>query len=103
LIQEAHSPSPSIWAYGYKLSPPVARDLLSGIQTLLDDEHRDAQLTDRIWAGRFINGDEITHILIVSGTPDQDREVNKKLAEEFLRLHADYLVTPALVVLDLTG
>jgi hypothetical protein len=100
VIKEAHALSPSIWAYGYELTPPVTRDRLAGIQGLLDDEHRDADLTERIWAGRFINGDEVTHILIVSGTPDQDRMVNRKVAEELLRLHAGYLVTPSLEVLD---
>lgn len=99
--QEAEAPTPHIWAYGYKLSPPVTRLRLEGIQTLLDDEHRDAQQTDRIWSGRLINGDEITHILIVSGTPDQELPVNLRLAQEFDRLAADYLVTAPLVILDL--
>lgn len=100
MIQPARTLSTHIWAYGYKLSPPVSRNRLAGVQALLDDEHRDAQLTDRIWAGRLINGDEITDILVVSGTPNQNLAVNRKLAAEFLRLHADFFMTSSVEVRD---
>lgn len=99
--EEGHISIPHMWAYGYELRPPVSRDRLAGIQALLDDGHLIARRTAEVWSGRFINGDEITYILVVSGTPDQDLEVNRKLADEFRRLDAGFMMTASMEVTGL--
>lgn len=96
--QKRDVPARALWAYGYELAPPVARDRMGGIRAVLDVGHREAELASRIWEGRLINGNDITHILVVSGTPAQDLDVNRKLEAELARLEAGFSVTASLEV-----
>lgn len=80
----------ALWAYGYQLAPPVARDRLGGMQAILDAGHAEARERAQVWEGRFINGDHITHILVVSGTPAQDLDINRRLEAELMRLETVY-------------
>lgn len=93
-----HIPPRALWAYGYTLAPPVTRTRLGGIQAVLDAGHSDAALAAEIWEGRFVNGDEITHILIVSDDPAQDLDVNHRLEAELLRIGAGFSRTASLEV-----
>jgi hypothetical protein len=90
----------ALWAYGYKLSPPVARRRLAGVEKLLKAGHDEARTASQVWEGRLINGSEITHILVVSSSPSHDREVNHKLEAEFLRLDAGYSITASVEVVN---
>ena len=93
--------SPKImWAYGYQISPPQSEGRLAEIQDLLDQEHTSAKLGARTWEGRFVMEDKITHILVVADSPDQDREVNRRLESALEALQAGYSITAALAVAD---
>lgn len=96
--EKQNVPSRSLWAYGYELAPPVARDRLAGIQAVLDAGHSEAELVGRIWDGRFINGEYITHILVVCSSPARDLNVNRRLEAELVRLEAGFSVTAPLEV-----
>lgn len=85
--------SASLWAYGYELAPPVARIRLKGMQSILDEGHTEARRRAQIWEGRFINGEYITHILVVSGTPARDGAINRRLEAELTRLDAGFSVS----------
>jgi hypothetical protein len=99
MINEKHNGQTSaLWAYGYELAPPMARDRMGGVQAVLDAGHSEAELAGRIWGGRFVNGKYITHILVVCGTPSRDLDVNHRLEAELMRLGAGYSVTPPLEV-----
>jgi hypothetical protein len=87
-----------LWAYGYALAPPVARDRLAVMQTILDAGRAEARTRSEVWEGRFINGDYITHILVVSGSPDQKREINRRLEAELNRLAAVFSVSRSVEV-----
>lgn len=101
MIQEKrYIPTRVLWAYGYELAPPVARDRMRGVQAVLDEGHSEAELAARIWEGRFVNGGDITHILVVSGTPAQDLDVNRRLEAELVRLEARFSITPPLEVVN---
>ena len=93
-----HDPDRALWAFGYELTPPVARDRMEGIQSVLDERHSEAALASQTWEGRFVNGDHVTHILVVSDSPDQDLEVNRKLEAELVRLEAGFSITAPLRV-----
>jgi hypothetical protein len=97
-FNEGSIPRRAIWTYGYALTPPVARDRMGPMRTLLDEGHEKARLASEVWEGRFVNGDGITHILVVSDRPDQDLEVNHLLEAELERLHAPFAMTRALAV-----
>lgn len=87
------SPPKTIWAYAYQLSPPQPADRLRTIQPLLDDEHVDAQESGRTWAGRVVLEERITHILVVSDSPEQDHDGNRKLESELKELKAKYSIS----------
>jgi hypothetical protein len=93
----------ALWAYGYQLVPPVARDRMGPLEALLDEGHAKAVLAALTWEGRLINGDDITHILVVSDRPDQDLPVNRLLEAELNRLEAPFAITPAIGTGDDSG
>jgi hypothetical protein len=94
MVQLKPGPAPrEVWAYGYEIDPPVALDRLETIESLVDEEHTNAKLGARTWQGRLVVDEKVTHILVVSDTPDQDREVNRRLAAELKRLDALFLVS----------
>lgn len=72
---------------------------MGGIQAVLDEGHSEAELAGQVWKGRFVNGEEITHILVVCGTPAQDLEVNRRLEAELGRMEAPFSVTASLQVI----
>jgi hypothetical protein len=93
-------PPQAVWAYGYEIDPPVALDQLGTIESLVDEEHANAKLSARTWQGRLVVDEKVTHILVVSDSPDQDRDVNRRLEAELKRLKALFLVTPPVALAD---
>lgn len=102
-FDESSIPGRAIWTYGYALIPPVARDRMGPMEALLDEGHTKARLAAQTWEGRLINGDDITHILVVTDRPDQDLEVNKLLEAELNRLEAPFAITRAMAVAARSG
>lgn len=88
--------SKPLWAYAYQLLPPQLADRLRTVQALLDDEHVDARRDGRTWAGRVVPEERITHILVVSDSPEQDHEGNRKLESELKELKAKFSISAAL-------
>lgn len=91
-----------IWTYGYVLVPPIAHDRMGPMEALLEGGHAKARLAALTWEGRLINGDDITHILVVSDRPDQDLEINQQLEAELDRLEAPFAITAPLAVKGLS-
>lgn len=90
------NPNPSLesrWAYAYQLLPAQLADRLRTIQPLLDDEQADARRNGRTWAGRVVPEELITHILVVSDSPDQDHDGNRKLESELKELKAKFSIS----------
>jgi len=98
---EKRGPPPrEVWAYGYQISPPLGRDRLGMIENLVDEEHTNAKLGARTWQGRLVVEEQVTHILVVSDSPDQDLEVNRRLEAELTRLEAPFSVTASVAVAE---
>lgn len=91
----AASPKP-IWAYAYQLSPPQLASRLLTIQPLLDDGGVDARRSGRTWGGRVVPEERITHILVVSDSPKQDSEYDRRLESELQELNAKYSISAAM-------
>ena len=88
-----------MWAYVYQLVPSQTEDGLRSITTLLDNEHLDAQRGARTWTGKVVVLEQqITHILVVSDSPEQNREVNRRLEAELTELKAGFSVTAPMPV-----
>src|SRR5688572_19402934 len=95
-------PAETIWAYSYEFTPPQPEVRLRAIKTLLEQEHLEATSDARKWEGRLVVSHEVTHILVVSDSPDQDREVNRRLAAALRNLEAAYSITVPLGVAEET-
>lgn len=90
-------PNP-LWVYAYEIVPPQPSKRLDRIRALLEGENLAALGGPGAWAGRLILEHEVVHILIVSDTPVQNREINWKLEAELERLHANFSVTEPLAI-----
>jgi hypothetical protein len=88
----------TIWAYGYRIDPPQAEARLSAIRALLDEAKSDARSGARIFEGRFLREQQVTHILVVSDSPDQNRAVNQKLEAALKELSAEFSITAPMAV-----
>ncbi len=99
-LNESSPPHRSIWAYGYVLVPPVERHRVGPLQAALDNGNQKARLGAHTWEARLINGDDITHILVVSDRPEQDLDANQLLEVELNRLDAPFEITHAVQIGD---
>jgi hypothetical protein len=89
-----------VWAYAYQILPPQAEDRLHSIKTILDQENADAQRTAKTWAGRVVVEQQVTHILVVSDSPEQNHDVNRRLEAKLQELHAGFSMTVPIAVAD---
>jgi hypothetical protein len=93
-------PAPTVWTYAYQIVPPQAEGRLGTIKSLLDLEHSDARRGKRTWVGRVVLEEQITHILVVSDSPEQNRDVNRRLEAELKQLNVGFSMTLPMTVTD---
>ena len=94
----APEPGKTRWAYAYEIVPAQPEDLLPSIEALLEGEHADAIEAARTWGSRIVVEPRVTHILVVSDTPKQDLEINRRLEAALREMGADFSVTAPLAV-----
>ncbi len=87
-----------IWAYSYRLVPPLPVAQLRKVKALLEQEHRDAVKRDATWEGRLVVDERIAHILVLSDTPDLDLAANHRIEAALRAVDAGYAVTVPLAV-----
>ena len=98
--REGRAVPKTLWAYSYQILPPQSPGRLRAVQALLDHEHGDAGRDARTWTGRIVLDPLMTHILVVSDGPAQDREVNRQLEAAFAGLKAAFALTAPMPVVD---
>jgi hypothetical protein len=91
------APKP-MWAYAYQIVPPQSESRLAAIKALLEREHTRAKSGAHTWEGRFVHEQQITHLLVVSDTPEQDGEANRRLEAALAELQAGFVLTAPLAV-----
>lgn len=80
----------ALWAYAYEIVPPKTADHMKVIEAFLEEEHTQARETARTWRGQLVCEEQVTHILVVSDTPEQDSEVNLRLERRLTALKAGF-------------
>ena len=90
----------TLWAYAYEVMPPQGDDEMKGIGTLLSEEHANARRSARRWVGRMVREPRVTHIMVVSDSPDQTLEVNRRLESRLEGLEARYSLSFPMAVED---
>ncbi len=93
----------AVWAYAYQIVPPQAQDRLDAIKALLDQEHEDARNRARTWQSRLVAEEHVTHILVVSDSPAQDLEVNRRVEEALRAMDMGFSVTAPMPIEDEPG
>jgi hypothetical protein len=88
------------WAYAYQIVPPQPEDRLRAVKALLDHEGAHAKVQQRTWAGRFVVEQQVTHILVVSDSPDQDLDVNQRLETALRGAEVGFALTAPLAVTE---
>ena len=91
---------PELWAYAYRLVPPQSAAALNRLKSLLEAEQKAVKDASGKFEARFVVDERVAHILVISDSPDLDRDVNRQIEEELTRLNARYSLTVPLAVLD---
>jgi len=82
-----------LWVYAYQMDPPRAAERMRRIRALLEEENRAARAASRQWTARMVVEEQVTHLLIVSDTPELDGEVNRRLEARLKALELEYSLT----------
>ena len=82
-----------IWVYSYRLSHPQEPGRLRKLRTLIKNARAAALKREATWEGRLVDDERVAHILILSDSPDVDREVNRLIEAELRALDAGFDVT----------
>ena len=90
----------TVWAYAYQILPPQPAARLHSIKSLLDHAHTEAQRDARTWTGRVVVEDQVTHILIVSDSAEQNHDVDRRLQAKLQELNAGFSMTVPIAVVD---
>lgn len=93
------SPAPR-WAYAYEIVPPEAKDGMRSLETILEQAGAEARRGARSWTGRLVVEEQVTHILVVSDSPDQASATNRLIEAELTALQARYSITAPMPVDD---
>lgn len=89
----APSQEESVWAYAYQLLPPRTPDQAGTIVELVRRENADALRNSRIWTARLVTEPRATHVLVLSDTPELDRETNRRLEARLRALDVRFTVS----------
>lgn len=92
---ESREPSEEepVWAYAYQLLPPRATDRMGRIFELVERENADAMRNARKWKARLVAEPQVTHVLVLSDTPELDLVTNRRLEDTLRELDVRFTVT----------
>jgi hypothetical protein len=90
----------ALWAYSYQIVPPRLEDEMADIHTFLEEEQSEARRSARTWVGKLVREQKVTHILIVTDSPDQSADANRELEGRLKRLKLEYNRTAPMAVSD---
>lgn len=82
-----------LWAYAYQLLPPRASDRMGRILELVHEENAAALRSARTWTARLVAESQVTHLLVLSDTPDLDGGMNRRLEARLRDLDVRFTVT----------
>ncbi len=88
----------TLWTYDYAIVPPQAEAQLDRLRGFLEEAHTAAQRAARTWTGRVVREQQVTHILVVSDSPDQGRGVNRRLESLLKQVNAPFSLTAPMEV-----
>ena len=90
--------SAALWAYAYQMEPPQTEAGMELVRALLDQENGEARHGAPRWNARLVVERRVTHVLIVSDSPELSHEGNRKLEAELKAAGVDFSVTVPMLV-----
>jgi hypothetical protein len=87
-----------LWAYVYQIVTLQPWTRLGTIRTLLNNETAASRSAARSWAGRLLLDRNTMRILIVGDSPEQNREVNRRLETQLKNVGAGYSITAPMAI-----
>jgi hypothetical protein len=87
-----------IWAYAYRLEPAQSASRLKEIKALLAQEQQTAKARNGTWEARLVTDDRVSHILVLSDTPDLTGEANRRLEQALQAISTKFNLTVPMVV-----
>jgi hypothetical protein len=91
-------PTRTLWAYTYRLEPPQSAVRLKDVRALLDREHAAAGKGNGTWEGRLVVDDRVSHILVLSDSPQLDGGANLRLEAALRTLDATFALTVPMAI-----
>jgi hypothetical protein len=88
----------SLFAYAYLVVPKQAESRLEAIRAIIERENAAAEGAARLWTGRLVQENRITHILIVSDSSEQNLDINRLLESELKRMRAEFFLTNPMAI-----
>ena len=88
----------TIWAYAYRLSPPLPPSKLRHLNEVLERERTAARERNGKWEARFVTDERVAHILVLTDSPDLNRDANKRIEAALHVIDARYSLTVPLAV-----
>lgn len=82
-----------LWAYAYQMNPPQAEHRMEQVRALLEQENGEAKLGAGTWVARIIVEPQVTHILVVSDSPELNRKLNTRLEVSLRELDTRFSIT----------
>lgn len=82
-----------LWAYAYQLLPSATTDLVSTIVELVNEENAGALRSAHKWTARLVTEPQVIHVLVLSDTPELDREMNRRLEARLRELEVRFTVS----------
>jgi hypothetical protein len=87
-----------IWAYAYRLEPPQEASRLREVKALLAREHHTAKDRSGTWEGRLVDDERVSHILVLSDSPDLTGDSNRRLESALQAINAHFKLTVPMIV-----
>ncbi|TVP46315.1 MAG: hypothetical protein EA350_07320 [Gemmatimonadales bacterium] len=83
---EAETSAPSagrpLWVYGYQMNPPQPEARMTAIRDLLDKQNDAVALKGRKWTACLVTEERVTHVLVVTSSPEENLDLNRRLESE---------------------
>jgi hypothetical protein len=93
------SDAKALWAYGYEMIPSQTEHRMTVLRGLVDRQNALAAQDGRTWTARLVT-QRVVHVLIVSTSPELDRDINRRLEAELAELGVRYRITLPMRVSD---
>ncbi len=90
----------ALWLYGYEMTPPHPEHRMAAIRDLLARESREADEEGRNWTTRLVAEPQVTHVMVVTSSPEASLESNQRLEASLRALGIRFQISVPMPIRD---